>query len=166
MTKKEMTEIFSVMMLAWPGHKMFEKATLQATIELWTACLADVDFWLAQQAAYRLCRECKFPPSIADFKEKSDSAKHDVKAEIDNAFYQLKMINDLYGEDHLYEKLEGRLRAVVDAMGGVQSLTIASEYKGKTEYRWNYEGFERTYESMIRGQSALPQMQQKQIRGK
>lgn len=166
MTKKEMTEIFSVMMLAWPGHKMFEKATLQATIELWTACLADVDFWLAQQAVYRLCRECKFPPSIADFKEKADNADHDVKAEIDNAFYHLKMIDDLYGEDKLYEKLDDRTRSVVDAMGGVQSLTITSEHNGKTEYMWNLEGFKRTYESMIRGQSALPQMQQKQIGGK
>ena len=51
-TTKEMTEIFSVMLLAWPNAEMFKGgvAKLGPTIELWTACLSDVDFWLGQQA--------------------------------------------------------------------------------------------------------------------
>lgn len=46
MTKKEMTELFSVMLLAWPNAEMFKGgvAKLGPTIELWTACLTDVDF--------------------------------------------------------------------------------------------------------------------------
>lgn len=77
MTKKEMTELFGVMLLAWPNAEMFKGgvAKLGPTIELWTACLTDVDFWLGQQAVIRLCRECKFPPSIAEFKEKADAVK-------------------------------------------------------------------------------------------
>lgn len=76
MTKKEMTEIFSVMLLAWPNAEMFKGgvAKLGPTIELWTDCLSDVDFWLGQQAVIRLCRECKFPPSIAEFKEKQTTS--------------------------------------------------------------------------------------------
>ena len=81
MTKKEMTEIFSVMLLAWPNAEMFKGgvAKLGPTIELWTACLSDVDFWLGQQAVIRLCRECKFPPSIAEFKEKADNVQQEIK---------------------------------------------------------------------------------------
>lgn len=42
MTKKEMTELFSVMLLAWPNAEMFKGgvAKLGPTIELWTACLS------------------------------------------------------------------------------------------------------------------------------
>lgn len=47
MTKKEMTEIFAVMKLAYPNAEMFKGGieTLKPTIELWASCLADVDFW-------------------------------------------------------------------------------------------------------------------------
>lgn len=50
MTRKEMTEIFSVMLLAWPNAEMFKGGVqkLGPTIELWTACLPDVDFWQGQ----------------------------------------------------------------------------------------------------------------------
>ena len=84
MTKKEMTELFSVMLLAWPNAEMFKGgvAKLGPTIELWTACLTDVDFWLGQQAVIRLCRECKFPPSIAEFKEKADAVKREIDSRI------------------------------------------------------------------------------------
>ena len=59
MTRKEMTEIFSVMLLAWPNAEMFKGGVqkLGPTIELWTACLPDVDFWQGQQAVIKLCRE-------------------------------------------------------------------------------------------------------------
>lgn len=42
MTKKEMTELFGVMLLAWPNAEMFKGgvAKLGPTIELWTACLS------------------------------------------------------------------------------------------------------------------------------
>lgn len=80
-----MTEIFSVMLLAWPNAEMFKGgvAKLGPTIELWAACLSDVDFWLGQQAVIRLCRECKFPPSIAEFKEKADNVQQEIRSRID-----------------------------------------------------------------------------------
>ena len=75
MTKKEMTELFSVMLLAWPNAEMFKGgvAKLGPTIELWTACLTDVDFWLGQQTVIRLGRGCKFPASSAECKVEADA---------------------------------------------------------------------------------------------
>ena len=92
MTKKEMTEIFSVMLLAWPNAEMFKGgvAKLGPTIELWAACLSDVDFWLGQQAVIRLCRECKFPPSIAEFKEKADNVQQEIRSRIDLEWNDIK----------------------------------------------------------------------------
>ena len=51
MTRAEMTEIFAVLMLAYPNAEMFKAPNRQAlmdklapTITLWATCLADVDF--------------------------------------------------------------------------------------------------------------------------
>ena len=68
MTNQEMTELFSVMLLAWPQAEMFKGgiAKLGPTIELWTACTRDIDFWTGQQAVVLLCKTSKFPPTIAN----------------------------------------------------------------------------------------------------
>ena len=63
---------------------------LGPTIELWAACLSDVDFWLGQQAVIRLCRECKFPPSIAEFKEKADNVQQEIRSRIDLEWNDIK----------------------------------------------------------------------------
>ena len=71
MTRAEMTEIFAVLMLAYPNAEMFKAPSSQAlmeklapTITLWATCLADVDFWTGQQAGVRVCRDASSrPPS-------------------------------------------------------------------------------------------------------
>ncbi len=156
MTKKEMTEIFSVMMLAWPNAEMFKGGVqkLGPTIELWAVCLLDIDFWLAQQTVVRLCRECKFPPTIAEFKEKAEAAKQDIKNKIDTSFQQIRTCEFLYGSlDAYYESLPqgSEIKAVIDAMGGVQALTITH---GQVS-QWNLSGFETTYRQLVRNENVL-----------
>lgn len=58
MTGKEMTELFAVMLLAWPNAETFKGgiAKLAPTIKLWVSCTTDVDFWTGQQAVIRLCQ--------------------------------------------------------------------------------------------------------------
>ena len=67
MEGKEMTELFLVMLLAWPNAEAFKGGIPKLTppIKLWTSCTADVDFWTGQQAVIHLCQHCKFPPTIA-----------------------------------------------------------------------------------------------------
>ena len=120
MTKKEMTEIFSVMLLAWPNAEMFKGgvAKLGPTIELWTACLSDVDFWLGQQAVIRLCRECKFPPSIAEFKEKADNVQQEIRSRIDLDWNDIKFSRLLdKAPQEWYQRLppNSDVKAVIDA---------------------------------------------------
>ena len=93
MTRAEMTEIFAVLMLAYPNAEMFKAPNRQAlmdklapTITLWATCLADVDFWTGQQAAVRVCNACKFPPTIAEFREQAEAVTRDMRAEIDSAY--------------------------------------------------------------------------------
>lgn len=149
MTKKEMTEIFSVMLLAWPNAEMFKGgvAKLGPTIELWAACLSDVDFWTAQQAVIRLCRSCKFPPSIAEFKEQADAVSQDVQSRINLAWNDIKWSRLLdKSPEEWYQSLPPGcdIRAVVDALGGPKGLVSED---GK---RWNYYEFRDMYEKLIR----------------
>ena len=87
MTHKEMSEIFAVMLLAYPNAEVFKGgiAKLGPTINLWVTCLPEIDFWTGQQAVVKLVRECKFPPTIAEFKEKAEKVQAEVRARIDQA---------------------------------------------------------------------------------
>ena len=80
MTGKEMTELFAIMLLAWPNAETFKGGIpkLAPTIKLWVSCTADVDFWTGQQAVVRLCQHCKFPPTIAEFREQVDNVNKDI----------------------------------------------------------------------------------------
>lgn len=160
MTNKEMAEIFSVMLLAWPSAEVFKGgiAKLGPTIKLWTSCTADVDFWTGQQAVIRLCKTNKFPPTIAEFLEQVKGVREKIKELTNTSFYSIRSAEALYGSlTAYYDKLpEGCLeRRAIDLMGGVDALTLSHEHNGKTVYQWNYDSFARACEELIRGMPTL-----------
>ena len=145
-----MTELFSVMLLAWPNAEMFKGgvAKLGPTIELWTACLPEVDFWTGRQAVVRLCRTSPFPPSIAAFMR---------QAHIGLIWNEIRFSPLLdQSPEAWYQSLapEGIVKAVVDALGGVERFAAGGEGS------WNYREFRDTYKKMIcKGSSgAAPQL--------
>ena len=144
MTHKEMSEIFAVMLLAYPNAEVFKGgiAKLGPTINLWVTCLPEIDFWTGQQAVVKLVRECKFPPTIAEFKEKAEKVQAEVRARIDQAWNYLKLDMGL------------------EAMGGPSRLIATGERTFgdgtvKTYEYYNYDGFKSAYETIIRQTSAL-----------
>ncbi|MEG1562863.1 MAG: replicative helicase loader/inhibitor [Bacteroides sp.] len=159
MTKTEMTELFAAMSLVWPQAEMFRNGVskLGPIIALWTACLEDVDFWTAQKALVKLCRSCKFPPTIAELKEQTDAVEAEIYAEIRWACDMFRLSERLNGVDKAYEELspDGMTRKVIDAMGGPAALLITRKMlRGdgtEQEYtEFNFGGFRRTYEQMLR----------------
>jgi len=147
-TRKEMTEIFSVMMLAWPNAEMFKGgiSVLGPTIELWTACTEDIDFWTGKQAVLKLCRSSKYPPTIAEFIGKAKEFKDEVREFVMETFWALNSEQILGGTcESFYKSLpaESPAKMVIDAMGGYQYLTDNDD-------SWNIEGFRRAYCAMLR----------------
>lgn len=161
MTNKEMTELFAVMLLAWPNAETFKGgiAKLAPTIKLWTSCTADVDFWTGQQAVIRLCQKCKFPPTIAEFREQVDSVNKDIERLTNQVRQELRNADFMYGSlSALYEGLSpgSFTRAVIDAVGGVDALTLPVKSLGDGERAmWNWQGIADACRSVIRGQPAL-----------
>ena len=165
MTQKEMTEIFGVLLLAYPNAEVFKGGIqkLAPTINLWCTCLSDVDFWTAQQAVIKLCRECKFPPTIAEFKEKADAVKSEVRQRIDQAWDFLRMPMKFQDATPLeaYNDAPDMTKAAIDEMGGPDKLIITATHRlgdgsEKTYEMFNYDGFRDAYEQLLRRQSALP----------
>lgn len=155
MTRAEVTEIFAVLMMAYPNAEMFKapdkdslKAKLAPTITLWTTCLRDIDFWTAQQAVVRVCKSCKFPPTIAEMREAAEDVKHQVKSEIEWAYMMARnAVNTIMDGETLsdaYASLPARSKKVIDAMGGMEAFAPADKPF------FNMAGFEQTYERLLR----------------
>lgn len=129
MTNKEMTEIFSVMLLAWPNAEVFKGgiAKLGPTIKLWTQCAADVDAWTGQRAAIQLCKTCKYPPTIAEFLNQVGEVRTAVRS-LTGA-----VLNEIHISRALKEPLHPKslAYAVVQQAGGMNALTKRYE-DGKT----------------------------------
>ena len=141
MTRAEVTEIFAVLMMAYPNAEMFKapdkdslKAKLAPTITLWTTCLRDIDFWAAQQAVIRVCQTCKFPPTIAEMREAAEAARSEL---------QLARLAGRTKEQAL-EGMPTRTQKVIEAMGGIDAFMPPDK-----KY-FEMERFEQTYETMLR----------------
>ena len=159
MTLKETSEIFSVLMLAYPNAEMFKGGIKQLapTIKVWTQCLNDVDFWTAQQAVIRLCKVCKFPPSIAEFREQVDGVKKEIDSDINNCILYLRMWErEGTLEERCADLPDGSILAMVIAqLGGVSCLSKTYEDKGNKVSVWQWDNFRRQYISVVKA-NVLP----------
>lgn len=161
MTKKEITEIFSVMMLAYPRAEMFKGgiAKLGPTITLWARCLEDIDFWTGQQAVIRVCKECTFPPTIAEFRAAAEAVNEELEARASGIFGSIRSGEALVGSmDAFYKKLapDDEIRMVIDALGGPQNLISCHEFNGKTVGMWNISAITKAAKTVIRKSKQLP----------
>lgn len=156
MTNKEMTEIFSVMLLAWPNAETFKGgiAKLGPTIQLWAASTQEIDFWTGQQAVVRLCKECKYPPTIAEFRAAAEAVHKDIHKSIHACWERMRLAEATKGgvEGYLQRLPDDcDIKMAVEAMGGPDALTIEDE-RGRL---WNIEGFRTAYIALIRKDPAL-----------
>lgn len=127
MTQKEVTELFSVMLLAWPNAEMFKGGVqkLGPTIELWAKCLPDVDFWTGQQALIQLCRVCKFPPSIAEFREQVAHVNAGLLRRAEFEWERIRLELEMgRSPQQIYDDLpvDGLGRLTLTAMGGPSTI--------------------------------------------
>ena len=173
MTRKEMSEIFAVLLLAYPNAETFKGgiAKLGPTISLWTKCLPEVDFWTGRQAVAKLVRECKFPPTIAEFREKAEAIKADEARRIDAAWGYVSLglklgetpekIEEEWGEETIIGK-------AIRLMGGAKALLVEKESvygDGKKEkaVQYNFDAFASAYRTLLRKNYALGSGDQRAI---
>ena len=130
------------MLLAWPNAETFKGGIkkLAPTIRLWTASIMDVDYWTGQQAIIRLCKICKFPPTIAEFREQAKAVNKDVQSLIDRTIQDIRSADFTHGSPSaLYAALPpgSFTRTVIDIVGGPDALTVIFDQNGKQSSMWN-----------------------------
>lgn len=153
MTKKEMTEIFTAMMLAWPNAEMFKGGIqkLGPTIALWTISMSDVDFWTAQQAVVKLCRTSKFPPTIAEMREQANVVNNEIENEVRRAYLDARNWVRLCSGDlkKAFERMTPRSQHVIQKMGGMEVFAPPDSKKFEMKL------FEHTYKKLLKSSNAL-----------
>lgn len=156
MNRAETTELFAVLMLAYPNADTFKAPDqrqlmekLAPTITLWAACLKDVDLWTAQQSVVRLCQTCKYPPTIAELREAVLAVRADTGREIEDAYNEARnafRLADLSGQaaGEILAGLSKRTRKTIEAMGGLDA------FMPPDKDFFDMGGFKRTYERLLR----------------
>ena len=156
MTRAEVTEIFAVLMMAYPNAGDVQgpgqgqpKGKAGPDHHALTTCLRDIDFWAAQQAVIRVCQTCKFPPTIAEMREAAEAVLHEVRSEISNAYLMARselQLARLAGrtKEQALEGMPTRTQKVIEAMGGIDAFMPPDK-----KY-FEMERFEQTYETMLR----------------
>lgn len=158
MTLKEMSEIFSVFLVAYPSAEMFKGGSqkLETTIRLWTAAVPEINFNVGQEAAIELCRTCKFPPTIAEFLEVAERITSERKMWAFMDWQDVRRWLSTGGPELVGKKLDGdsRSKRAIVALGGLKALSAG---------RIRYDDFEQAY--IGSGKAALPSSGRKQIGG-
>ena len=157
MTNREMTELFSLMLLAWPNAELFRGGIgkLGPTIKLWTASTANVDFWTGGQAVYRLIRTNKFPPSISEFLDRANEVDLEVRHISEQTVQEIRNVCSLGRSlDDYYRSLcrGSFMKAVIDSLGGVGKLSIPL---ANGQAMWNLSGIEAACRKVIQDKPAM-----------
>lgn len=159
MTNREMSELFALMLLAYPNAEMFKGGIqkLGPTIKLWTASLSDVDYRTGEQAVVRVCNKCKFPPTIAEFREQADAILEEKRRKISAAETEIRSGAMLFGSlDAWYRALpQGLVRKAIEIMGGPGKLLETCEHNGKPFQVWRWTAFEEAFAEVSAGREAL-----------
>ena len=156
MNRAEVTELFAILMLAYPNAETFKAPTQQAlmeklapTITLWAACLKDVDARTGQEAIVKLCQTCKFPPTIAELREAVKTVRSETEGEIMGAFREARNALNTAAmagltAEQVLARLPKRTQRVIAEMGGLDAFAPPD----KSIY--DVGGFRRTYEGLLR----------------
>ena len=130
MTRREMSELYSVMLLAWPGAPAFKggEDRLAPAIELWAAAMEDVPFALGKRAMMACVRELRYPPTVAEVREMAERIAADDKEQADEAWSRLCTLLDLEHGDRAaaLRRADPGILAAVSATGGPDKVTYYS----------------------------------------
>ena len=137
MTRKEVTEIFSIIMVAWPNSKIFsDEQKLKPAVETWAACTKDIDFWTAKKTIISLCQNSKYPPSINEFRERAAEINAKLVDDARNLLNMVRIGYNLYGSEAL------------DRIPLANSVISTMDAPLLTDDRWNVDGFVKSYIAM------------------
>ncbi len=158
MNRKEVTEIFGVMMLAFPSAELFKGGLekLKPTIELWTSCTTDIDFWTGQQAAKELCKTSKYPPTIAEFREQAEQFMQRMTLYLDEVERRIKQGAYMLGSLDAYCDSIPQGDIVRAAIGDIGGPSCLIRRLSNGDEIWEFDPLRRAITQRLRQKTPLP----------
>lgn len=137
MTKTETTKILAILKSTYPNF--YKDVDVQTTIEIWNEMFTDCEYQAVSIAVKELINTLKYPPTIADIKEKMYELTHHDESSLSELWDKLlKAIrNGYYGAEEEFKKLPDEVKEFVKSpiqlreMAGMDSNTINSVVKGQ-----------------------------------
>lgn len=157
MTKKEISEIFSLWSLNWPSAEMFQGGTelLNARITLYASRLKDVNYWYGRQGAMVSIDTRKFPPSIAEYKEDISVVVKKTKSQVDFLYNQVTTevhfsLKEGKPMEAILRDMLPAGRSVIERMGGWKA------FAPDDQPFYNRAGFEEAFLRLQTEKEGLP----------
>lgn len=115
MTRDDTTVILGILKTSYPNfYKGMEKKEMYATIDLWSEMFENDDLNLVKVAVKELIQTLKFPPTIADIKQKMYDLTTETKTTSDLWNELVKALrNSGYHAEEQYMKLSPEVKAFV-----------------------------------------------------
>ena len=115
MTRDDTTVILGILKTSYPNfYKGMEKKEMYATIDLWSEMFENDDLNLVKVAVKELIQTLKFPPTIADIKQKMYDLTTETKTTSDLWNELIKALrNSGYHAEEQYMKLSPEVKAFV-----------------------------------------------------
>lgn len=114
MTRQEALKILTILKTAYPNfYKDYSKEELNAAIDLWAVMFAEENAQVVTEAVRALICTLKFPPTIADVKEKIAMIKKPEEMTEMEAWYTVKKAIGYYDADERFARLPPLLQKIV-----------------------------------------------------
>jgi len=134
MTKKEAAQILAILKAAYPNfYKDMTSEEAQGTVSVWSMQFADISADIVLMAVNKLISTNKFPPTIAEVKEKLTSIHWEVYEKLYEGFYtpllsgdEEKLYRRIYEETERY-KHHNRIEPTVAQMLGEEKIKQLKE---------------------------------------
>lgn len=129
MTKKEAAQILAILKAAYPNfYKDMTSEEAQGTVSVWSMQFADISADIVLMAVNKLISTNKFPPTIAEVKDRFISIHWEAYEKLYEGFYSPPLSGDearlykrIYDETERY-KHHNRIEPTVAQMIGAEKL--------------------------------------------
>ena len=158
MTKQEALAIMITLKTAYPAfYKNYSKEELNAAVNLWATMFADDPAYIVTEAVKSLMCTLKYPPTIADVKEKIVTIMHPETMTEMEAWQKVRRAISYYNADETFAQLPPVIQKIV---GSPNTLREWAQMDADTVNSVIQSNFMRSFRAKVaqeKEQSMLPE---------
>ncbi|MBR9938953.1 hypothetical protein KE540_01385 [Lachnospiraceae bacterium Marseille-Q4251] len=161
MTTQEFATISAAIRAAWPSANIMPD---RQSKEVWWTMLADLDYKPCLMALKEHMSTCKFPPSIAELREKTAGMTQAPVRDWGEAWEDVKMairFKGMYREQEALEQLDEITQKCVRRLGFQSLCTSENETADRANFRMIYEQEQRSQMTFRQLPPALQEQKRK-----